>query len=42
MSLPGFTAEACLYKIKSEYKLYQEYDYQNGRSVSPANYMNLV
>jgi hypothetical protein len=36
MSLPGFNAEASLYKAKAEYKTYNRYNYQNGEFVNPA------
>jgi hypothetical protein len=39
MSLPGFNAEASLYKAKVEYKSYHAYNYQKSESISPA-YMN--
>jgi hypothetical protein len=37
MSLPGFSAEATLYKTKAEYKSFHKYNYQNSKIIKPAH-----
>ena len=36
MSLPGFSAETSLYKVKEEYNIYHTYNYQNSKIIKPA------